>query len=335
MTDFVTDAAQLQDCVGRLPGPRDLKVIDHLDAHALRWLAASPLLFAGVAGQRLALSAGSGAPGFARGDTPHLLSIPLQALDTPHAHVGAGFGSLFLVPGLGETLRINGRIAGDDGTRLFVAVEECYLHCAKALLRADWWHAEVQTGATPPETPEGLLASCRLLILATADAEGRVDVSPRGDRAGALLQAHRDAWWFADRPGNRRVDSLGNLLARPQLALLALRPGSAHCVCIEGLARPSTDEAIRNALAVDGRVPHLAVRVLPALLEETHSRALGRFDLWPPAAIAHDLDPPAIFRDHVRLSGARGAQATLMRAAVSVPGVVRKGLQADYKKNMY
>ncbi|UYK85270.1 hypothetical protein NG827_02280 [Xanthomonas sacchari] len=180
MTDFVTDAAQLQDCVGRLPGPRDLKVIDHLDTHALRWLAASPLLFAGVAGQRLALSAGSGAPGFARGDTPHLLSIPLQALDTAHVHVGAGFGSLFLVPGLGETLRINGRIAGDDGTRVFVAVEECYLHCAKALLRADWWHAEVQTGATPPETPEGLLASCRLLILATADAEGRVDVTRRG-----------------------------------------------------------------------------------------------------------------------------------------------------------
>jgi predicted pyridoxine 5'-phosphate oxidase superfamily flavin-nucleotide-binding protein len=335
MTDFVTDAAHLQDCVGRLPGPRDMKVIDHLDAHALRWLAASPLLFAGIAGQRLALSAGSGAPGFARGDSPHLLSLPLQALDTAHTHVGAGFGSLFLVPGLGETLRINGRIAGEDGARLFVAVEECYLHCAKALLRADWWRAEAQADATPPQTPERFLADCRLLILVTADAQGRVDVSPRGDRAGALLQAHRGAWWFADRPGNRRVDSLGNLLARPQIALLALRPGSARCVRIEGLARPSTDAAIRAALAVDGRVPHLAVRVLPAVLEETRSAALDRFDAWPPVAIAHDLDPPTIFRDHVRLSGARGAQATLMRAAVSVPGLVRKGLQADYKKNMY
>lgn len=335
MTDFITDAAQLQDCVGRLPGPRDMKVIDHLDAHALRWLAASPLLFAGVAAQRLALSVGSGAPGFACGDTPHLLSLPLQALDAAPTPVGAGFGSLFLVPGLGETLRINGRIAGDDGTRVFVAVEECYLHCAKALLRADWWQAAESTDEAPPQTPDGFLGSCRLLVLATADAEGRVDVSPRGDRAGALLQAHRDAWWFADRPGNRRVDSLGNLLARPQIALLALRPGSARCVRIEGLARPSTDAAIRSALAVDGRVPHLAVRVLPAVLEDIHSAALGRFDHWPPTAIAHDLDPPTIFRDHVRRSGARGAQATLLRAAVSVPGMVRKGLQADYKKNMY
>lgn len=335
MTDFITDAAQLQDCVGRLPGPRDMKVIDHLDVHALRWLAASPLLFAGVAGQRLTLSAGSGAPGFARGDTPHLLSIPLQALDAADTQVGAGVGSLFLVPGLGETLRINGRIAGDDGARLFVAVEECYLHCAKALLRADWWRAADPHEDASADTVERFLASCRLLVLATADAEGRVDVSPRGDRAGALLQAHGDAWWFADRPGNRRVDSLGNLLSQPQIALLALRPGSARCVRIEGLARPSTDAAIRTALAVDGRVPHLAVRVLPAVLDDTRSPALGRFDNWPPAAIAHELDPPAIFRDHVRHSGERGAQATLLRAAVSVPGVVRKGLQTDYKKNMY
>ena len=47
MTARITDADTLQRCIGALPSPRDMKVIDHLDAWAVRWLQASPLAFFG------------------------------------------------------------------------------------------------------------------------------------------------------------------------------------------------------------------------------------------------------------------------------------------------
>ncbi len=64
-----------------------------------------------------------------------ILAIPRGALDGPIAlEVGQGAGALFLVPGIGETLRANGRIARVDGTEIDITIEECFVHCAKALI---------------------------------------------------------------------------------------------------------------------------------------------------------------------------------------------------------
>jgi hypothetical protein len=47
------------------------------------------------------------------------------------------------------------------------------------------------------------------------------------------------------------------------------------------------------------------------------------------------LDPAAMFAPHIKLSKARGLQAKLMRIAVSVPGLMKKSLQRDYRNNLY
>src|SRR3546814_3864907 len=115
----------------------------------MRWLAAAPLMFAGFGdAQGSGSTLAGGAPGFATAE-PAMLAIPLAMLDDPALAVpGASFGSLFLVPGIGETLRINGRVAAVADGAARIAVAECYVHCAKALIRSGFWPAG-PSGAAP------------------------------------------------------------------------------------------------------------------------------------------------------------------------------------------
>lgn len=331
----ISDLQGLQDCVGHSPGPRDLKVIDHLDAHATDWIAASPFLFAGFGdGDAIAVTAGGGVEGFVRVDHARQLSLPVASLDDAHvARRGQGVGCLFLVPGLRETLRVNGRVENVDAGHVVVTVQECYLHCAKALIRSAFWEALPREEEA--HDAHAFLHACRFMALATIDQAGRADLSPKGDPAGALLQVREEAVWYPDRPGNRRVDSFRNILEQPRIAALALVPGCTQLAYLSGTVHLSTDAAMREAFAVDGKIPKLVACIRDARLRLQRSAALARAQLWPVTPTKAALDPAAIFKAHVQASRGGGMQGAIARAAVSIPGVMRKGLDNDYKKNLY
>ena len=137
------------------------KAIDHLDHNCVSFLAHSPFVLIGSSDPAgpSDLSPKGGPPGFAKVLDPHRLAIGdlpgNNRIDTwrnvvANPHVGL----LFLIPGLGETLRVNGRawlVRDDDvldacaisGRRppvaLGVAVDEAFIHCAKAFRRSDLW----------------------------------------------------------------------------------------------------------------------------------------------------------------------------------------------------
>lgn len=335
MSELIEDVATLEACVGKVPGSLDMKVMDHLDASALRWLEVSPLAFFAFGGDgAVGITPVGGAPGFAQAPDPQRLRLPIALLDQPQlAKAGAGFGSLFLAPGIGETLRINGRVASVDGEVIEITVDECYLHCAKALMRSHFWEASPRDDA--PDLAPDFLAASSFMALATIDRDGRADVSPKGDPAGAMLQLHDGDLWYADRPGNRRVDSFRNLLTQPQLAAAVLIPGSARIALLSGSAQITTIPSMREAFAVGERVPKIVTRVRQPGIELRDSAALARVRPWPVQPAAADIDPAAMFVAHVRESKAKGLQAKLARAALKVPGLMEKGLQHDYKNNLY
>lgn len=281
MNKDVHDVATLEDCIGKTPGPMHLKVIDHLDAGALRWLAASPLMFAGFAapdGVRVTL--GGGEPGFVQPVSEKRLRIPADRIDDPGpAREGQGFGCLFLIPTIGETLRINGHIAAAGGGAIEIEVAECYVHCAKALIRSDFWTAD-PPGDVPTD-PQGFLPACRFIALASADSEGHADVSPKGDPAGSLIRLTDDGAWFADRPGNRRADSFRNMLTQPRVAVAALVPGSTRIALLGGAARITRDEHVRAAFAVKEKTPVLATCIEQPQIRLFTSATLERARLWP------------------------------------------------------
>jgi PPOX class probable FMN-dependent enzyme len=143
------------------PGERALrKQLDALDRHALRFVALSPFVVLSTADAqgRQDASPRGGVPGFVQAPDARRLWIPdapgNHRLDSLSNIVATGrIGLLFLVPGVDETLRVNGRarlcdeadrlapFAADARVRLVIEVdvEEAYLHCAKALMRSKLW----------------------------------------------------------------------------------------------------------------------------------------------------------------------------------------------------
>lgn len=73
-------------------------------------------------------------------------------------------------------------------------------------------------------------------LLATVGADGAVDVSPRGEQPGGVVLLDERHLAFADRPGNRRIDSFQNILERPNVGLLFLVPGMRETVRVNGRA---------------------------------------------------------------------------------------------------
>ncbi|MCW1429656.1 pyridoxamine 5'-phosphate oxidase family protein [Novosphingobium sp. JCM 18896] len=333
MDDRIDSVEKLEAVVGKRPAAVDLKVIDHLDDLALGWLAASPLAFVtGGNAATIAITLAGGGPGFATGDR-QTLRLPLAFVDDPALlQPGAPFASLFLAPGIGETLRINGRVAAIEADTALVEVRECYGHCAKALIRSDFWSAG---RLEPPADSADFVDAGRFLALATIDDSGHADLSPKGDPAGCMTRMDGPALWFADRPGNRRTDSFRNLIAQPQMAGALLIPGSTQVVILRGAADLTSDAAARERFTVRDKAPLLAIRVDRPDLELRPSPALERAALWPLAAKAEGIDPARMFTAHVKLNKDKGLAARLGGLVMSIPGLMQKGLDSDYKNNLY
>lgn len=324
----------LETVVGKQPPAVNLKVIDHVDAMAQRWLASSPLMFAGVGeGSAIAITLAGGPAGFARADTS-TLAIPLDLIDDPGLmQPGASFSSLFLLPGIGETLRINGRVTGIETGTANIAVDECYGHCAKALIRSDFWQASPVE--TAPDTIGDFVGATSFMALATVGADGGADLSPKGDPAGAMARLDEGRLCFPDRPGNRRTDSFRNIIAQPRIAAALLQPGSCQIAILTGSAALTNDEAARAPFTVQDKMPLLVTRVDEPQIALSQSPALERARLWPAADAPADIRPAKMFAEHVRLNRDKGLGARIASAAVSIPGLMQRALDKDYKDNLY
>ena len=130
------------------------------------------------------------------------------------------------------------------------------------------------------------IARSPLLLMATADADGRCDVSPKGDAPGFVhvLDEHRLA--IPDRPGNRRLDGMQNVLANPHIGLIFLVPGRDETLRVNGRAWITRDPEILRRSAVQGKAPLLAIGVEVEQCFFHCAKAFLRSHLW-----AHDSWP--------------------------------------------
>jgi uncharacterized protein len=170
LDDAICAFDELREHIGQ---PRQAvldKQLDHLDRHCREFIARSPIALLATAdgGGRCDCSPRGGPPGFASVLDERHLAIPdytgnrsqdshANVLENPHV------GLLFLLPGMSETLRVNGRATltrdpglladlATGGTRpprlaLHIEVQEAYLHCAKAFLRGGVWDPGTWTPA--------------------------------------------------------------------------------------------------------------------------------------------------------------------------------------------
>ncbi|UQA98058.1 pyridoxamine 5'-phosphate oxidase family protein [Streptomyces halobius] len=127
-------------------------------------------------------------------------------------------------------------------------------------------------------------------LIATSDSDGRCDVSPKGDPAGFTRVLDDTTLVIPDRPGNKRVDGLMNVLSNPHVGLNYVLPGRGDTLRINGRARLLRDAPFFDDLVVKGNRPRLALLVEIEEVFYHCSKAFLRSDLWKPET----WDPDAL-----------------------------------------
>ena len=105
------------------------------------------------------------------------------------------------------------------------------------------------------------IAKSPFVLLGTAGPDGRCDVSPKGDRAGFVLVLDEETLVIPDRPGNKRLDSLQNIVTNPHVGLLFLIPRMDETLRVNGTAELVRDDDLLDRLAVEGKRPLLGIVV--------------------------------------------------------------------------
>ncbi len=120
------------------------------------------------------------------------------------------------------------------------------------------------------------------VVVATTDANGRADASPRGDAPGFVAVLDEKTLLIPDRTGNKRADSTMNAATNPHIGLLFLVPGINETLRVNGTVRVTIDPAVLNPLAVNGKVPVSGLLVTAEEVFFHCGKPLIRADLWNP-----------------------------------------------------
>lgn len=127
---------------------------------------------------------------------------------------------------------------------------------------------------------EAFIAASPFLLLGTYSRDGRCDVSPRGDGHGLAKTLDAQTLVIPDRRGNRRIDSLRNILETGRVGLLFLIPGLGETLRVNGQACLIRDKDLLASFAVQGQPPLLGIAVE---IEECFlqcAKAVIRARLW-------------------------------------------------------
>jgi PPOX class probable FMN-dependent enzyme len=164
------------------------------------------------------------------------------------------------------------------------------------------------------------LAASPFCVLATSDAEGNCDASPKGDPAGHLVHVLDDATVaIPERPGNRRADGYGNVLSNPHVGIVSIIPGRNETLRINGRARLLRDAPFFDDMAVRGSRPIMALVVEIEQIFFHCQKAFLRSQLWQPQTWQPDALP---------------SHAALVKAVQDTPETLEE-LQDHYAQENY
>ncbi|MDX3002017.1 pyridoxamine 5'-phosphate oxidase family protein [Kribbella solani] len=127
-----------------------------------------------------------------------------------------------------------------------------------------------------------LLAGSPFCLIATSDADGNCDVSPKGDPAGFTKVLDRTTIAIPERAGNRRVDGFVNVLGNPHVGLIFFIPGRTDTLRINGRARIVKEAPFFDDMVVKGNRPQLALLVEIEQIFHHCSKSFLRSKLWKP-----------------------------------------------------
>jgi uncharacterized protein len=120
------------------------------------------------------------------------------------------------------------------------------------------------------------------ICVATSNANGDCDVSPRGDPPGFVRILDDQTLLIPERPGNKIADTLRNILHNPRIGILFIVPGVGDTFRVNGHATLIDDADLLEPCAIEGKAPKLGIKVAIHEAYTQCPKAFKRSDLWNP-----------------------------------------------------
>lgn len=193
-------------------------------------------------------------------------------------------------------------------------------------LMGDPVHELVVVKSSPVITPmlKRYIDMSPFAALATHGADGSSDVSPRGDAPGWVHVKDEKTLILPERPGNKRLDSVINIINQPKMALLFMIPGTLETVRVNGSGVISKDPELLGLFPVNGKLPELCIVVTVEEAFGHCSKAYRRSRLWEDDYKPAEKPPTLaeLMSDHLGLDEALSKELEI-------------GIEMDVKERMY
>ena len=147
------------------------------------------------------------------------------------------------------------------------------------------------------------IQNATFVVLATSNGR-TLDVSPKGDPAGVAVVESDSTLLLPDRPGNKRLDGMMNILQHPYVAAIFLIPTVDETLRVNGRAEILDDETLRTRFEIAGRAPKTVLRITVEEIFTHCGKAPMRAGLWKPETWPSSRPIPTLFemlRDHTCL----------------------------------
>jgi PPOX class probable FMN-dependent enzyme len=172
------------------------------------------------------------------------------------------------------------------------------------------------------ETALAFIRRSPFLLLATADADGRPDVSPKGDEPGFVAVEGDHTLLIPDRKGNKLIFGLQNILANPSVSVIFLVPGTGETLRVRGSAGLTADPEVLERLRARGQPALLAICVEVESCFFHCAKAFKRSRLWDPASWSP-----------IRVSFGK-LLARRLGGGAELEGTIDRMIEEDYEKNL-
>ncbi|WP_299773391.1 pyridoxamine 5'-phosphate oxidase family protein [uncultured Pseudoteredinibacter sp.] len=339
--DAINSEAQLRKIIPNYPSVMEKRIKTELDAVSLEIIEHSSLLALAYSPKdnqtsETALGGNDKGINIISANKLELLGNKQIAITLDESYGLSGkplrLSLYFLIAGVGHGLRINGG-ARKQGGRYVLDIDYLYLHCARAAARAELWSqlAEVAPCSAAKEQEPSIsesLGKASYALLKTSSAQGKLELSPRGDKPGFIQRLDDNTLFVPERPGNKVAVSLRNVLSNPQMQLLIIIPGCDRLLRVSAEAEISTAPSLLKNSSVNSKPAKLGLLLRHCTYEWVYSADLKTLKA---KSCSEGMPKPQLrsfakaFNEHI--SGT-GLKAKLTEVVVA--GVIKKDMRSLY-----
>jgi len=153
------------------------------------------------------------------------------------------------------------------------------------------------------------IALSPLVCISSCDAKGQQDVSPRGDPPGFVHVLDDRTVVIPDRPGNNKLETLSNILANPNVALLFVIPGHDETLRLFGKAWISCEPRLLALSSVAEKRPKTVLVMSIELVYPHCGKSFRRAKLWEPSAYVGRAMVPSLAEIGLTMAGMKDQPA--------------------------